>query len=156
MPKLIIRGRREIWFPLRHMEINPTLGGGGVAHPDLPILILRAPLTSVPTRETRKRDLSANGKKANLFRRIWGPHIDGYKELYLLGPLKVNRRFRGTSHPHLLGRRISQARYQREVLKTEATSSSETSVDIELTTRCYIQENRNIPFLFHSLCALWS
>jgi hypothetical protein len=62
-------------------------------------------------------------------------------------PSKVNRRFGWTCGLHLQGRRINQARNQREVgkdshyslaLKMEAKCSSEMSVDFQRTTRHYI------------------
>jgi hypothetical protein len=64
--------------------------------------------------------------------------------------LKVNRRFGGTCWLHLPGRRISQARNQREAgsmnssLKMEAIYSSATSVQIQRTTRRYIPEDRTL------------
>jgi hypothetical protein len=70
--------------------------------------------------------------------------------------LKVNGSFGGKYRFHLQGRRISSARYQRESLspdftivscfayppnlKMKTTCSSETSVDFQRTTRCYIAE----------------
>jgi hypothetical protein len=51
-------------------------------------------------------------------------------------PLKVNRRFGGTYHLHLQGRRISRARNQREN-KWQAE-------DFQLTTRCCIPEDSTL------------
>jgi hypothetical protein len=76
-------------------------------------------------------------------------------------PLKVNRRFRGTFCLHLQDQRKSQARSQHEVgskqscmlvsylaysstVKTEATCSSETSVDFQRTIWRYIVEDRTL------------
>jgi hypothetical protein len=76
-------------------------------------------------------------------------------------PLKVNRYFGGTCCLHLQGRKIGQARNQREpeskqsftlvsclayssTLKMEATCSSETSADFQRTTRRYISEDRTV------------
>jgi hypothetical protein len=63
-------------------------------------------------------------------------------------PLSVNRRFGGTHHLHLHGRKISRARNQSEsrwqvffALKKEAIFPSETSVDTQRTTPRYIPEN---------------
>jgi hypothetical protein len=81
-------------------------------------------------------------------------------------PLKVNWRFGGTYRLHLQGRRISRARNQREsrclslppaltpfscsayssTLKTEAIYSSETSLDIQRTTRRYIPEDSTLRY----------
>jgi hypothetical protein len=52
------------------------------------------------------------------------------------GPLKVSRRFRGTCL-HFQSRRISQARNQLVIDHRQETSSSETSVDFQRTTRRY-------------------
>jgi hypothetical protein len=62
-------------------------------------------------------------------------------------PLKVSRRIRRICRFHLQGRRIGQAKYQREAgskqsLKMDATYSSETSVNFQQTTRPYIPEDR--------------
>jgi hypothetical protein len=51
--------------------------------------------------------------------RMWSSHSGGYKEYYTFWDIRrcsplVNRRFRGTYRLHLQGRRISQARNQRE------------------------------------------
>jgi hypothetical protein len=80
-------------------------------------------------------------------------------------PLKVNRYFGGTCRFHLQSRRISQERNGREagskqryftllscltyssILKMKATCSSETSVDIQRTTRRYIPEDRTLHYL---------
>jgi hypothetical protein len=61
-------------------------------------------------------------------------------------PLKVKRRSEGIFRPHLQGRRISQARNECETamssnLKMEAASSSEISVEFQLTTRRYVPED---------------
>jgi hypothetical protein len=60
-------------------------------------------------------------------------------------PLKINRRFGGTSRLHLQGRRISRARNQREsrwkALNVEAIRYAETLVDIKRTTPRYIPED---------------
>jgi hypothetical protein len=60
-------------------------------------------------------------------------------------PLKVNQRFGGTYRLHLQGRRISQARSQRESRWPAelcfAICCSETSVDFQRTTRRYIPED---------------
>jgi hypothetical protein len=68
---------------------------------------------------------------------------------------QVNRRFGGTCHLHLHGRRISQLRNQlatcftliyclaySSTLKIATTRYSETSLDFQRTTRCYTQEDR--------------
>jgi hypothetical protein len=55
-------------------------------------------------------------------------------------PLKVNRRFGGTYRLHLQGRRISQARNQREADNKHILF--ETSADFQRTSRCYIPEDR--------------
>jgi hypothetical protein len=62
-------------------------------------------------------------------------------------PLKVNRRFGGTCRLHRHGRRISQARNQRESrwqAKMGVICSSETSVDFQRTTRRYIAKDRTL------------
>jgi hypothetical protein len=57
-------------------------------------------------------------------------------------PLKANRRFGGTCRLSLQGQRISQARNQREAGNKQSLlatcSSSETSVDFQRNTWCYI------------------
>jgi hypothetical protein len=69
--------------------------------------------------------------------------------------LKVNRHFGRTSHLHLQGRRICQARNQHKAgskqslaysstLKVEATWYSEISVDFQRTTRRYIPEDKTL------------
>jgi hypothetical protein len=72
------------------------------------------------------------------------------------GPSKVNRRFGGTYRLHLQGRRISRESNQRDgrwqaegfclayssTMNVEATRSSETSVNFQPTTRCYIPEDK--------------
>jgi hypothetical protein len=82
--------------------------------------------------------------------------------------LKVNRRFGGKRRLHLQGRRISQARNQREsswqselsrwfclfyysTVKMEATCSSKTSVDSQRNTRRCIPEDRTLHNHLH-LC----
>jgi hypothetical protein len=69
--------------------------------------------------------------------------------IMLCSALKVSRRFRGIFRLHLHGRRISQARNQRENrwlahLKVEAICSSETLLDFQRTTRRYIAEDRTV------------
>jgi hypothetical protein len=75
-------------------------------------------------------------------------------------PFKANRRFGGTCRPHLQGRRISRARNlwlcsklafalvccssYYSTLKMKVTCSSETSVDVQRTTRNYIPEYRTL------------
>jgi hypothetical protein len=72
-------------------------------------------------------------------------------------PCSPSRRFGGACRHHLQGRRISQARHQREsrwqaqlclphslTLKVKVTCSSETSVDFQRTTRRCILEDRSI------------
>jgi hypothetical protein len=72
-------------------------------------------------------------------------------------PLKINWRFGRTCHLHLQGRRISEARNQREessklvsclayssTLKLETTCSPETSVDFQRTTRHFIPEDKTL------------
>jgi hypothetical protein len=75
-------------------------------------------------------------------------------------PLKVNRRFGGTYCLHLQGRRISRARRlclspaytlvscaaYSTTLKMDAICSSETSVDFQRTTRCYIPEDSTLQW----------
>jgi hypothetical protein len=65
-------------------------------------------------------------------------------------PLKFTRRF-GRKCFHFQDRRISQGRNQREVgsklsltLKMEATFFSETSVNFQRNTWCYISEDRTL------------
>jgi hypothetical protein len=74
-------------------------------------------------------------------------------DITLCNPLKVKRRFGGTCRLHLQGRRISQALHQRDAggkqrcydtTEMEATCSSETVVDFQRTTWCYIPEDRNL------------
>jgi hypothetical protein len=72
-------------------------------------------------------------------------------DITLCSPLKVNRPFGGTYRLHRQGRKICQARNQREsrwkpvftlvsclaypsTLEMEATCSSETSIDLQLTS----------------------
>jgi hypothetical protein len=75
-------------------------------------------------------------------------------------PVKLSRRFGRTGHFHLQGRRVSKKQGARRAaclllvscfaytstLKMEAICSSESSIDSNQTTRCYIPECRN----FHS------
>jgi hypothetical protein len=70
----------------------------------------------------------------------------------MCSPLKLNWHFGETCRLHLQGRRISQARNQREsgskqrsTLKMEATCSSEMSVDFQRTTRRFIPEDQTCP-----------
>jgi hypothetical protein len=79
--------------------------------------------------------------------------------------LKVNRRFGGTYRLSLQSRRICQARNQESLphvftlvsclaysstLKMEATCSSETLVDFQLTTRYYSLEARTLHICSHN------
>jgi hypothetical protein len=57
-------------------------------------------------------------------------------------PLKVNRRFGGTYCLHPQGFTLVSYSAYSSTLKMEATCSSETSVDFQLTTRRYIPEDR--------------
>jgi hypothetical protein len=80
-------------------------------------------------------------------------------------PLNVNRRFGETYRLHFQGRRISWARNQREspllwstyssTLKMEAICSSETSADIQRTTRRYIPQDGILISFLNIFCALW-
>jgi hypothetical protein len=54
-------------------------------------------------------------------------------------PLRVNRRFGGTYHLHLQGQKNKLSK--KPAWKQVAISSSETSVDTQRTTRCYIPED---------------
>jgi hypothetical protein len=57
--------------------------------------------------------------------------------------LKVNSYFGGTLRLHPQDRRINQVGHQHEeVSKTEITCSSETSVEFQLSTGCYIPEDK--------------
>jgi hypothetical protein len=100
--------------------------------------------------------------------RIWGSHCNGYYIVWGImscSPLKVNQHFGGTYRLHLQGRRIRQARNQREsrcfaslppaftlvsssahcsTLKMEAICSSEKSVDFQQTTWHYIPEHSTL------------
>jgi hypothetical protein len=93
-------------------------------------------------------------------------------DIMLCSSLKVNRRFGATCCPHLEGRRISQARKQREAgskqncyplatwfvlvsclaysstLKMGATYSSEMSVNFQWTTWHYIPVDRSLVFKY--------
>jgi hypothetical protein len=77
----------------------------------------------------------------------------------------VERHFRRIYRFHLVGRRISHARNEHEAvsehdgfslaysltLKMDSSYSSETSVDFQRTTRCYIPEDRTFLILISSL-----
>jgi hypothetical protein len=78
-------------------------------------------------------------------------------DITLRSPLKVDWRFEWTHRLYLQGRRINQARNQREAgskqrftlaysstLKIEAICSFETFVHFQRTTRSYIPEDRNV------------
>jgi hypothetical protein len=74
-------------------------------------------------------------------------------------PFKVNWCFGGTHHLPLQGWRISQGRNQCEAgsksastLKMEVVHSSETSVDTQRATRCYITEDSTLQSLY--ICSL--
>jgi hypothetical protein len=87
-------------------------------------------------------------------------------DIMLCSPLKVNRRYGGTCHLHHQGRRMSQAKHQREglcflptfrlvyclayssTLKMEPTCSSETSIDFQRSIRHYIPEDRTLRHKF--------
>jgi hypothetical protein len=89
-------------------------------------------------------------------------HLAGYIGKYLLkgtifwditpcSPLNVNRRFGETYHLHLQGRRLLDTCFYAgsclvysSTLKMEALFSSETSIDIERTTRRYIPEDSTL------------
>jgi hypothetical protein len=59
-------------------------------------------------------------------------------------PLKVNCRFGGSCRLYLHGRRISQARNQRESRWKVKLCSAETSIDLQRTTQRYIPEVRTL------------
>jgi hypothetical protein len=67
-------------------------------------------------------------------------------------PFRVNRRFVGTYHLHLHGRKINKqqtsvkagSKQSPGYLKMEAICSTETSVDIQRTTRRYIPEDSTL------------
>jgi hypothetical protein len=58
-------------------------------------------------------------------------------------PFKVSRRF-GVTCRYLEGRRICQARHQREAGSKHSSASSETSIDFQLTIRRYIPKDRTL------------
>jgi hypothetical protein len=64
-----------------------------------------------------------------------------FEDISPFGPPKDKRRFGGTYNHRLQGRRISQARNQREAGSKQTTCSSKTSVDIQRTTRRYNRED---------------
>jgi hypothetical protein len=68
-------------------------------------------------------------------------------------PLNVNRRFGGTYRLHLQGRRISKATNQREC-RWQASKQAWhlSSVDIQRTTRRYIQEDSTLQACLLAIC----
>jgi hypothetical protein len=79
--------------------------------------------------------------------------ISIYWDITPCRPLKVNRCFAETCWIHLQGRKTSWTRNLREAgskqgsLKKEATFPSETSIDFQRTTRCYIPEDTTLHFM---------
>jgi hypothetical protein len=72
--------------------------------------------------------------------RIWCSHNGSYEELYLVGynSVEYHPTFRRNVSPPSSGSCLDYS----STLNLEATCSSETSVDLQRTTRCYIPEDR--------------
>jgi hypothetical protein len=107
-PKLIIHGGREIWCRLRHTNITRTLGGGAprASYFNITYSVNLSFICALQENDFYfvGFEVLTSVVKSSLF---W--------DITLCSWLKVNRRFGGTCRLHLLGRRVNQARYQREM-----------------------------------------